>query len=305
MTWLNYHHLYYFWMVAREGGITQACEKLHLSQPTVSTQLKNLETAAGIELFQRSGRKLVLTETGQIVYHYADEIFGLGQELQQFLAGNISPERMIRLKIGITDSLPKLVSYRILEPLLRFSSPVQFVCMEDDNLEGLLLRLSRFELDLVLADAPMSGSSRIKAFNHLLGESGVTFFGTNALCERYQEGFPASLQQAPILLPSQNTALRREIDQWLAQHELHPRIIAEFDDMALLKVFGQEGHGIFCLPTIIENELIHSSLQVSVLGREPGIQNSFYAISIERKIKNPAAVFLVASARRLLFAASV
>lgn len=299
MIWLNYHHLYYFWMVAREGSITQACQKLHLSQPTVSTQLQHLENVVGTALFQRNGRKLILTETGQMVYHYAEDIFALGEELQQFLLGRINPERSIRLKIGITDSLPKLVSYRILEPLLRFDLPVQFICMEDDNLDGLLLRLSRFELDLVLADAPMSGSC-IKAYNHLLGKSGVTFFAAEKLCEQYRENFPQSLQQAPMLLPSHNTALRREIDQWLAQHELNPKIVAEFDDMALLKVFGQKGHGIFCLPTIIEGELFHHS-KVSVLGREPSILNSFYAISIERKIKNPAAAFLVKTARHQLF----
>lgn len=300
MNWLNYHHLYYFWMVAREGSITRACEKLHLSQPTVSTQLQELERAAGQKLFVRSGRNQSLTEMGQMVYRYAEEIFSLGQELQQFLSGSASGDRPMRLTIGITDSLPKRVSYRILAPLLHYHLPVQFVCMEDDNLEGLLQRLSRFELDLVLADAPMSSSSRIKAYNHLLGESGVSFFGTEALQQEYGGDFPRSLQGAPLLLPSHNTALRRELDEWLAFNSIEPRIIAEFDDMALLKVFGQQGHGIFCLPSVIEADLV-KGLKVKVLGRDASIKNNFYAISIDRKIRNPAVVHLIETARQQLF----
>ncbi|PIQ27701.1 transcriptional activator NhaR [bacterium (Candidatus Blackallbacteria) CG17_big_fil_post_rev_8_21_14_2_50_48_46] len=300
MNWLNYHHLYYFWMVAREGSITQACEKLHLSQPTVSTQLQSLEKSAGEKLFRRKGRFLVLTEMGQMVFRYADEIFSLGQELQQFLSGAASMERPLHLSIGITDSLPKLVSYGILEPLLNYATPVQFVCYEDDNLEGLLMRLSRFELDLVLADAPMSASSRIKAYNHLLGESAISFFAGESLAERYQVGFPHSLQAAPFLMPSQNTALRKILDQWLARHEIHPRIVAEFDDMALLKVFGQEGHGVFALPAVSEASLLKTP-GLSVLGRDTSLKSSFYAISIERKIRNPAVAFLVERARSLLF----
>jgi LysR family transcriptional activator of nhaA len=300
MNWLNYHHLYYFWMVAREGSITRACEKLHLSQPTVSTQLQELERAAGQKLFVRSGRNQSLTEMGQMVYRYAEEIFSLGQELQQFLSGSASGDRPMRLTIGITDSLPKRVTYRILEPLLRYHLPVQFVCMEDDNLEGLLQRLSRFELDLVLADAPISANSRIKAYNHLLGESGVSFFGSEALQQTYGGDFPRSLQGAPLLLPSHNTALRRELDEWLAFNSLEPKIIAEFDDMALLKVFGQQGHGVFCLPSVIESDLVEG-LNVKVLGRDASIKNNFYAISIDRKIRNRAVVHLIETARQQLF----
>ncbi len=300
MNWLNYHHLYYFWMVAREGSITRACEKLHLSQPTVSTQLQELERAAGQKLFVRSGRNQSLTEMGQMVYRYAEEIFSLGQELQQFLSGSASGDRPMRLTIGITDSLPKRVTYRILEPLLHYHLPVQFVCMEDDNLEGLLQRLSRFELDLVLADAPISANSRIKAYNHLLGESGVSFLGSEALQQTYGGDFPRSLQGAPLLLPSHNTALRRELDEWLAFNSLEPKIIAEFDDMALLKVFGQQGHGIFCLPSVIESDLV-KGLNVKVLGRDASIKNNFYAISIDRKIRNPAVVHLIETARQQLF----
>lgn len=300
MNWLNYHHLYYFWMVAREGSITRACEKLHLSQPTVSTQLQELERAAGQKLFLRSGRHQSLTEMGQMVYRYAEEIFSLGQELQQFLAGSAQGSRPMRLTIGITDSLPKRVSYRILEPLRHYSQPVHFVCMEDDNLEGLLLRLSRFELDLVLADAPMNSSSRVKAYNHLLGESGVSFFGSEALYREFGGDFPRSLQGAPFLLPSHNTALRRELDEWLNFNNLAPQIVAEFDDMALLKVFGQQGHGIFCLPSVIEKDLVEG-LHVQVLGRDASIKNHFYAISIDRKISNPAVIHLIETARQQLF----
>jgi LysR family transcriptional regulator, transcriptional activator of nhaA len=300
MNWLNYHHLYYFWMVAREGSVTRAAEKLFLSQPTVSNQLQELEKTAGQKLFTRSGRNLVLTEMGQIIYRYADEIFSIGQELQQFLSGSANADRPMRLKIGVTDSLPKLVTYQILEPLMRYESQVQFVCMEDDNLDGLLQRLSRFELDLVLADAPIPSGSTIKAYNHLLGESGVSFLGSKDLYQKYGKNFPHSLHTAPLLLPSHNTALRREIDDWLSVYKLEPKIIAEFDDMALLKVFGQKGHGIICLPSIMEEDLL-KELELEVFGRDDAIKNSFYAISIERKIRNSAVAHLIETARQSLF----
>ena len=300
MNWLNYHHLLYFWTTAREGSVTKACEKLHLSQPTVSIQLQELEKSVGQKLFIRSGRQLILTEMGHLVFRYADEIFSLGNELQQVLAGSALQEKPQKLIIGITNSFPKLVSYKIMEPLFNYHKQVQFTCMEDDNLDGLLQRLSRFELDLVLADAPMSSQSNIKAYNHLLGESGSSFLAVESLCQQYEANFPTSLQSAPILLPSHNTALRREIDEWLNFHQLQPKIIAEFDDMALLKLFGQKGHGIIILPTVIESDLV-TSLKLQVLAREPKIRNNFYAISIERKIRNPEVVYLIDSARNQLF----
>ncbi|MEZ0368989.1 MAG: transcriptional activator NhaR [Candidatus Sericytochromatia bacterium] len=300
MDWLNYHHLLYFWTVAKEGSITKACEKLHLSQPTISNQLKTLEQSIGKPLFQRSGRQLVLTEMGQLVYRYAEAIFTIGRDLQHFLAGQREATRRQRLNIGITDSMPKMVSYRILEPLLARQDELQCICREDDNPEGLLLRLSQFELDLVLTDAPVGPGTMIKAYNHLLGESGISFFAGSELAAQYQAGFPDSLAGAPMLLPSDHTALRRGLDEWFATHQWLPHVVGEFDDMALQNVFGQHGHGIFCMPTAIEEDICQS-LQVEVIGRAPEIRSSYYAISVERTLRQPLVMELVETARKRLF----
>lgn len=299
LDWLNYHHLLYFWTVAKEGSITKACEKLHLSQPTISNQLKTLEQSIGHPLFQRSGRQLVLTEMGQLVYRYADAMFTIGRDLQHFLAGKREATRRQRLNIGITDSMPKMVTYRILEPLLARQDELLLVCREDDNQDGLLMRLSQFELDLVLADAPVAPGSMIKAYNHLLGESGTSFFARADLAASLGE-FPESLVGAPMLLPSDNTALRRGLDEWFAAHQWLPHIAGEFDDMALQNVFGQHGHGIFCMPTAIEEDICQS-LQVGVIGRAPEIRSSYYAISIERTLRQPLVMELVETARKRLF----
>lgn len=298
MDWLNYHHLLYFWIVAKEGSIVKACDKLHLSQPTISNQLKTLEQAIGQDLFQRSGRQLILTEMGQMVFRYVDDIFTIGQDLQQFLQGQTPASRRQRLTIGITDSLPKMVSFRILEPLLALQESVRFVCTEDGNLEGLLARLSLYELDLVLADAPVTPGTKIKAYNHLLGECGLSFFATPALA-KHCKPFPQCLKDAPLLLPSDNTALRPELTKWLNSLGLTPHIVGEFDDTALLKVFGQMGHGIFALPTVIEADIV-TSLGVECIGRAESVRNRFYAISIQRKLAQPVITHLVEMARNSL-----
>lgn len=300
LDWLNYHHLLYFWTVAKEGSITKACEKLHLSQPTISNQLKTLEQSIGQPLFQRAGRQLVLTDMGQLVYRYADQIFTIGRDLQQFLSGQREATRRQRLTIGIADSLPKMVTYRILEPMLARQDELFFICYEDDNLEGLLLRLSQFELDLVLADAPVAPGAMVKAYNHLLGESGISFFAKSALAARYREGFPDSLAGAPMLLPSENTALRRNLDEWFASRQWLPHLVGEFDDAALQNVFGQHGHGIFCLPTAIEEDTCQS-LGVEVIGRVEAVRSSYYAISVERTLRQPVITELVETARKRLF----
>ncbi len=301
MNWLNYHHLLYFWMVAKEGSIVKACEKLHLSQPTISNQLKTLEQSLGQKLFQRTGRQLVLTEMGGRVFRYADEIFTIGQDLQHYLAGNQEGDPRQRLLIGITDSLPKWVSYRILEPLLDKQDNLQFTCYEDDNLEGLLQRLATYELDLVLADAPMPPGSHFKAYNHQLGSCGISFFAVPEQAENYRNDFPQSLHQAPMLLPSTNTALRSTLEGWFEQESIYPHIVGEFDDMALLKVFGQEGHGVFCVPTVSQQDVIER-LGVELIGQTDSAKCSFYGISVERRIRQPVIQELVQYARNNLFA---
>lgn len=301
MDWLNYHHLLYFWMVAKEGSIVKACEKLHLSQPTISNQLKTLEQSLGQKLFQRTGRQLVLTDMGHRVFRYADEIFTIGQDLQHYLAGHQQGHLRQRLLIGTTDSLPKWVSYRILEPLLRQQEDLQFICYEDDNLEGLLQRLATYELDLVIADAPMPPGSHFKAYNHLLGHCGISFFfADKEKAEAYREGFPKSLDGTPMLLPSTNAALRGVLEGWFQQEKIYPHAVAEFDDMALLKVFGQQGAGVFCLPTVSQEDVMRN-LGVHLIGESDDVKCNFYAISVERRIRQPIIQELVDHARNNMF----
>jgi LysR family transcriptional activator of nhaA len=299
MEWLNYHHLLYFWMVAREGSIAKACERLHLAQPTISGQLRLLEETLGEKLFARAGRGLALTEVGQVVYRYADEIFSLGRELQDVLKGR--PQgRSLRLLVGISDLVPKLIAYRILEPVLSMPEPVQLVCQEDSP-ERLLAELADHRLDVVLSDAPVTSIVRVKAFNHLLGTCGVTLFCAPALAASYRRDFPACLDGAPFLLPAEGTSLRRSLEQWLDSEKIRPRVVGEFKDSALMKTFGQAGAGIFAAPRAIERE-VREHYQVGVIGRADSVVERFYAITVQRKLKHPAVVTLSDAARVKVFA---
>ena len=299
MEWLNYHHLLYFWTVVREGSISQACKKLRLAQPTISAQLHSLEDQLGEKLFQRSGRKLVLTEIGRIVYGYADEIFTLGRELTDTLKGRPSG-RPIRFTVGITDAMPKLIAYRLLEPALRMQQPVHLVCLEGKT-QQLLTDLMTHGLDLVLSDAPAGPEWHIKAYNHLLGECPIEIFGTAELISPLKRGFPKSLDGAPMLIPVAGTVLRRSLDQWFEQRSIWPRTVAEMADSALMKVFGAAGAGLFPAPAAIEKD-IRRQYGVRPLGTLDGVQERFYAISVERKLKNPAVLAISSSARTELFA---
>ncbi len=298
MEWLNYHHLLYFWSVARHGSITKASKELSLAQSTISGQLRTLEESLGEELFTKSGRNLVLTDAGQMVFHYADEIFSLGREMMHTLKGRPTG-KPLKLRVGITDVMPKLISHRLLEPALDMEEEVQLVCHEDKT-ERLLASLAIHELDLVLSDAPLGASARVRAFNHLLGECGVTFFGTDELRAAHRRRFPRSLDGAPLLLPTANTLLRRSLDEWLAKNSLYPKVVAEFEDSALLKVFGEYGGGIFPAPTIVEDEIC-ATYGVHVVGRTEEVRERFYAITVERRIKHPAARAISEFARKQLF----
>lgn len=299
MQWLNYHHLLYFWTVAREGSVVRAAQALGLTQPTISGQIRALEDALGERLFQRAGRRLVLTEVGRLVYRYADEIFSLGRELLDTL--NDRPTgRPYRLVVGVADVMPKLIVRRLLEPALKLPEGVQVICREDKT-ERLLASLSMHELDVVLADGPMGPGVSVRAFNHLLGESGVTVFGTRALSQQYRRGFPASLDGAPILLPAPHTAMRRALDHFFAVHELRPNIVAEFDDGALLKSFGESGLGLFPAPSVIEGDVCRQ-YDVVAVGHLPGLRERFYAISVEKRLRHPAVVAISEGARHDLFA---
>ncbi|HJK98562.1 MAG TPA: transcriptional activator NhaR [Polyangiaceae bacterium LLY-WYZ-14_1] len=298
MEWLNYHHLLYFHAVAKNGSVSRAAEELRLTQPTVSGQVRLLEEALGEKLFERVGRRLELTEVGVIVYRYADEIFGLGRELLDTLRGRPTG-RMPQLHVGCSDALPKLATHRLLEPALTLDPPVQVVVREDKT-ERLLGELSVRGLDLVLSDAPMGSEVRVKAFNHLLGESSIAFFATPGIAGALRKDFPLSLDGAPVLLPSEGTALRREIDRYFESHDLRPRVLAEFDDSALMKVFGEHGAGVFPAPTIIEADIVQT-YGVEVVGSTDEVRERFYAITVERRIKHPAVAAISEAARGTLF----
>ena len=298
MEWLNYHHLLYFWTVAREGSVARACEKLHLAQPTISAQLRRLEKSLGEKLFKKVGRNLVLSEFGQTVYRYADEIFSVGRELMDAVRGRPTG-RPLRLAVGIADVVPKLIAYRLLEPALHMPEPVQVLCREDKP-DRLLAELALHGLDIVLSDAPPGPTVKVRAFGHLLGECGISVFGTADLAREYRRKFPHSLDGAPFLLPTTNTTLRRSLDEWFESEGIRPMVRGEFEDSALLKVFGQSGAGLFVTATPIEKE-VERQYGVRVIGRVESIRAQFYAVSIERKLKHPGVVAISQAAREKLF----
>lgn len=294
MEWLNYHHLLYFWTVARFGGVSRASAELRLTQATVSAQLKSLEKSLGEELFRKSGRHLALTETGKLAFRYADEIFSLGQEMLGTLKGR-SEGRLARLTVGVTDVLPKLVVYQLVEPALKLKESYRIICREGTN-EELLPALALHDIDVVLTDAPLDPGSNVKAFNHLLGECGSTLFGTPKLAEAYRRGFPKALDGAPFLLPTRNTTARRSLDQWFEAQRIAPLIVAEFEDSALLKVFGQHGLGLFFAPAVIAQD-VQRQYGVKVIGQVDTVRERFFAISLDRKLKHPAVVAISEAAK--------
>lgn len=298
MDWLNYHHLHYFWVVAREGSVLRAAEKLLVSQPTVSTQIRMLEKSLGEKLFTRVGRNLAMTDAGRTVYRYAEEIFSLGQEIPDALRGR-SSTRSLRFVVGVTDVLSKLIAYRLLEPALRLAEPVQVVCNEGKS-QDLLASLAVQKLDLVLSDTPFTPTIRVRAFNHLLGECGISIFAVSELAKRCRRDFPKSLHNAPMLLPTENTSMRHSMEQWFQAEEVRPAMVGEFEDSALLKAFGEAGLGLFPAPTVIERE-VERQYQVRVVGRTESVKTQFFAISTERKLKHPAVKAIVETARGKTF----
>lgn len=299
MEWLNYHHLLYFWTVAREGSFSRAANSLHLAQPTLSSQIKKLEKSIGHALLDRDGRKLSLTDTGEMVFRYADEIFSLGQELNEVLS-NRSESDKSRFNVGVQGAIPKLVAYQLLRPPLESESKQYHIVCYEGKLNELLGDLAIHRLDVVLADRPLSPDVSIRAYNHLLGKCGVTVFGTTRLRKKYQPGFPRSLDGAPMLMPTKNTSMRRGISQWLDENGIVPHVTHEFEDSAVLKVFGQAGHGLFVTPSAIEHEVCRQ-YSVKVVGRIPEVQERYYAISVERKLKHPGVLEIITNARTQLF----
>lgn len=282
---INYKHLQYFWAVAKEGSIASASEILHLTPQTISGQLALLEESIGEKLFQKQGRGLALTEKGRVVFRYADEIFSLGKELQDVIRG-ASPKGRLEFVVGILDCIPKTIAYKLLEPALQTHHEISIICKEG-SLDQILGDLAIQKLDMVLADMPLTSSFKIKAYNHFLGESGITFFAKPDIAKKFSKNFPQSLNNAPMLMPTENSTIRRSIDQWFNELDIYPDIKGEFEDSALLKAFAQAGVGIFFMSTAIEKELC-KQFNVKIIGRTEKVKEQFYAISTERKIRHPA-----------------
>lgn len=298
MEWLNYHHLLYFWTVAKEGSIARASEKLSLTQATISAQISVFERSLGEKLFNRVGRRLVLTETGRVAFRYADEIFTLGREFMDTLKGRPTGQPL-RFRVGIADVLPKLIAQRLLEPAFHIAQPLRVMCHEGKT-ESLLAQLVLHELDLVMTDSGLGSGVKVRTFNHLLGECGLSVFATPKLAAQYRSDFPRSLDGAPFLLPTDNTAMRRALNQWFDNEKIQPIIVGEFEDMALLNVFGQLGRGLFAVPSAIDDE-VQKQYGVRLVGRLRDVRERFYAISVERKLKHPAVIAICESAKKELF----
>jgi LysR family transcriptional regulator, transcriptional activator of nhaA len=298
---MNFKHLYYFWATAKSGGVMKAGEQLHITPQTLSGQIKLLEGQLGCALFQKVGRRLELTNEGRMALGYADQIFALGTELEAAVGKARSGQAVLDFRVGIADSVPKAIAYRLLEPALGLPDPVRLICHEGD-LHNLLGQIAVHRLDLVIADEPMDKQISVKAFSHALGTTAMSFFATPALkATLHGRAFPQCLDGAPMLLQGASSAMRLRLDVWLAEHQLRPRAIGEFDDAALMKAFGGEGRGVFMAPTVLEDETC-AQHGVQVLGRTSELVEEFYAISVERRITHPCVVAITQSARQALFA---
>lgn len=297
---MNFKHLYYFWVAAKAGGVVKAGEQLHTTPQTLSGQIKLLEDRLGRRLFRKSGRGLELTDDGRVALRYADEIFSLGGELESALrARRADGPQVLEFRVGIEDAVAKTVAYRLLEPALNLSQPVRLICTEG-RFNDLMAQLALHRMDLVIADEPLTSRLSVKAFNHPLGSSSMSFYAAPALRERLQGGFPQCLNDAPMLVPGATSTIRPQFEAWLTRHALHPRVVGEFDDGALMKAFGREGRGLFLSPSVVEAETCEQ-YSVEVVGRSDEMVEDFYAISVERRITHPGVAAITNAARGSLF----
>ena len=301
MASLNFKHLHYFWMVARSGSIASASKHLHLTPQSISSQLSELEGRLGVELFRRVGRGLELTETGQRIFSYADEIFALGDELLA-LALDQTVRKSLLFRVGIANSVPKSVAYRVVEPALRMAEPVRLLCREG-RLAPLLAEMAVHHLDLVIADQPMPNHLNVRGYSHFLGESDLTVFAAPQLAQSLSGDFPALLDRAPFLLPGDDVALRPDLLRWFETQRLYPHIVGEFEDSALLKAFGQAGAGLFVAPTAIA-DYVTRQYTVQAVGRIEAVTERLYAITTERRLLHPAIVAVVQATQREFFGKS-
>ncbi|MFB3909811.1 MAG: LysR family transcriptional regulator [Candidatus Eisenbacteria bacterium] len=295
---LNYNHLLYFWLAAREGSVSKAAAKLRLAQPTVTGQIRRLEAAFGERLFERAGRGLRLTETGRIAFHYADQIFTLGEELVGTLRRHPAG-RPMRVTIGLADVVTKPMAYRLIRPLLEPPDPIRLIVREDSP-EKLLAALVAHELDVLLLDAPPGPEAGVRVFSQLLGESGAVVLATPTLARRHRPSFPARLEGAPFLLPGRTTGLRRSLTEWFERHRIRPLVVGEFDDAALAMTFGQAGSGLFAVPMVVEEDVKrqYGVQRVGVLDR---VREQFFAVSLQRPVVHPGVLRLMERAHALLF----
>ena len=291
---INYKHLHYFWMVAKEGGIAPASERLHLTPQTISGQISMLEDQLGEPLFSKVGRQLELTETGRLVLSYAEDIFTLGGELEAVLR-NLPPERPMVFRVGVADVVPKTITARLLAPALGLNAQVRLICKEN-NLDSLLGELALHRLDLVIADAPIPARLNVTGYNHNLGNSGISFLATHALAKPLRKKFPQSLDGAPLLIPSDINLLHSALLKWLEELHIQPRIVGEFDDSALMRAFGQAGMGVFIAPTVIADE-VAKQIGGTIIGSTEAVRETYYAISTERRTSHPAVAAITQTAR--------
>jgi LysR family transcriptional regulator, transcriptional activator of nhaA len=291
---------HYFWVTAKAGGVVRAGEQLHTTPQTLSSQIKLLEDRLGRRLFRKSGRKLELTDEGRVALRYADDIFALGGELETAMRERRgSGAAVLEFRVGVEDVVAKPVAYRLLVPALELPQPVRLVCVEG-QFDDLMAQLALHRLDLVLTDEPLTSRLSVKAFNHALGSSPMSFLCTPALRARLSGSFPQCLNDAPMLLPGGSSSVRPLVDGWLAQHGLRPRVVAEFNDSALMQAFGREGRGVFIAPAVVEAEICAQS-GVELLGRGNELVEDFYAISVERRIRHPCVAAITSTARGQLF----
>jgi LysR family transcriptional activator of nhaA len=297
---MNFKHLHYFWVAAKAGGVVRAGEQLHTTPQTLSAQIKLLEDRLGRRLFRKSGRQLELTDDGRVALRYADEIFALGGELETALREKRgTQEQQLELRVGLEDVVAKSVAYKLLEPALNIDEPLRLICVEG-NFTDLMAQLALHRIDLVLADEPLTRKLSVKAFNHKLGSSTVSFFAAPALAARLRQPFPRCLDGAPMLVPGGSSSVRPQFDAWLERHHLRPRVVGEFSDGALMKAFGRQGHGVFLSPSVVEAETV-AQYGVQVIGRSDEISDDFYAITAERRITHPGVAAITQAARSELF----
>jgi len=291
---INFKHLHYFWVVAKQGGVMRASENLHITPQTISGQIRLLEDQLGHALFEKVGRNLELTNTGRRVLGYADDIFSLGYELEENVK-NASKDRAQLLRVGVADVVPKSIAYRLLEPALHLKEPVRFMCKEN-SLESLLGDLALHKLDIVIADGPIPHRLGVKGYNHALGECGITFLAAPELAKTIGPDFPSNLTGKPFLMPSDLSLVQSQLLQWLDRYNIFPNIVGEFDDSALMKAFGQAGTGVFVVPSAIAKE-VSSQYNVQVIGKTSEIKEQFYSITTERRLSNPALIAINETAR--------